>query len=175
MEVRKINAEQDSKAFRELRLEALQDSPTAFGSDYEREASFPPEKFNRGLKPDDEFREAFVLGAWSEEDELIGMAGFHVPNRLKTRHKAWIWGMFVVPEQRGQGVGRKLLQSLLDEAKQVEGLEQVHLTVITANEGARRLYENLGFVEYGCEPASIKVDGVNYDECFMVTRVEDLS
>ena len=55
MEIRKI-IEEDSDAYRALRLEALLDSPTAFGSDHEREAAFDREQFNRGLNPDGETR-----------------------------------------------------------------------------------------------------------------------
>lgn len=173
MEIRKITGE-DLEAFRELRLEALRDSPAAFCSDYEREAAVSAEKFNRGLKPGDDFREAFVLGAWNASNDLIGMAGFHVPDRLKTRHKAWIWGMYVKANHRGQGAGESLLRAIFKEAKQIEGLEQILLSAITFSDIARRLYQRVGFVEYGREPNSLKVDGVNYDEVLMILKIGDL-
>ena len=50
-------------------------------------------------------------------------------------------------------------------------MEQIHLTVVATNEGAKRLYEAFGFVEYGREPASLKVDGVNYDESFLCLKL----
>lgn len=172
MKIRKLTPD-DHKAFRRLRLEALRDSPAAFGSDYEREAAFSPEKFCRGLQPDGENREAFVLGAWTEDNgDLIGMAGFYSPRREKTKHKAWIWGMYVAPGNRGQGAGKELLTATLDRAKDLDNLEQIHLSVVATNEGARNLYEAFGFIEYGREPSSLKVNGVNYDECFLCLKLK---
>jgi len=36
---------------------------------------------------------------------LIGMIGFVREQRNKLRHKGNIWGMYVVPEARGEGIG----------------------------------------------------------------------
>lgn len=56
---------------------------------------------------------------------------------------AWIAGLGVVPEARRTGVGRRVMESLLDDAA---GLD-VTLEVIESNEPALRLYEALGFEE----------------------------
>ena len=39
--------------------------------------------------------------------------------------------------------------------------------MVSDNEPARRLYERLGFVEYGVEKSSLKQDGRYYDEILM--------
>jgi len=54
--------------------------------------------------------------------------------------RGWIGGIAVVPEQRRNGVGRALMEAVLELAPPT-----VLLEVIEANEPAIRLYESLGF------------------------------
>jgi len=49
----------------------------------------------------------------------------------------------------------------------------VQLTVVSENEAARRLYNALGFVEYGCERRALKQDGRYYDEVLMVNFLDE--
>ena len=53
----------------------------------------------------------------------------------------------VLEEARGQGVGKFLLRSLLDLAKQ-KNQHHVGIMVINGNERARKTYESLGFKPY---------------------------
>jgi len=55
-------------------------------------------------------------------------------------NRAWIGGIAVVPEQRRHGVGRALMEAVLELAPPT-----VLLEVIEANEPAIKLYESLGF------------------------------
>lgn len=52
--------------------------------------------------------------------------------------------MYVAPSVRGRGVGRALLRTLLDHARDA-GLTRVQLETGTAQPGARALYEGEGF------------------------------
>jgi GNAT superfamily N-acetyltransferase len=56
----------------------------------------------------------------------------------------WIGGMGVVPDHRRRGIGVLLMRDVLDAARGL-GLRRVTLEVLEQNEGARRLYERLGF------------------------------
>jgi ribosomal-protein-alanine N-acetyltransferase len=51
----------------------------------------------------------------------------------------------VAPGAQGQGLGRRVLDHLLDHARQ-DGCRRIHLEVRADNHGAIRLYENAGFV-----------------------------
>lgn len=53
----------------------------------------------------------------------------------------------VVPEARGQGVGKTLLKSLLKLGRE-QGRSHVGITVINGNDRARKAYESLGFKPY---------------------------
>lgn len=50
------------------------------------------------------------------------------------------------PDARGQGLGSRLLESLIQVAKK-QGHRRLSLAVEHTNTGARRLYERLGFTE----------------------------
>ena len=113
----------------------------------------------------------WVLGAFAEE-ELVGMAGLHRSTRLKMRHKAEIWGMFVAPEQQGLGLGRTLLEAVIELARSTPGIEQLLLTVAAYNEPAKKLYESLGFEAWGLEPRAVKYAGQYYDDVQMCLMLE---
>jgi ribosomal protein S18 acetylase RimI-like enzyme len=58
--------------------------------------------------------------------------------------EGWIGGMGVVPHHRREGVGEALMRAVLEEARG-QGVQRVRLEVIQHNDGARLLYEKLGF------------------------------
>ena len=57
--------------------------------------------------------------------------------------------MYVLPDQRGSGLGRKLLSQLIDEAREI-GYEKVLLDSAVYMKAAHALYRSMGFtyVEY---------------------------
>ncbi len=56
-----------------------------------------------------------------------------------------VFDLYVPPEKRRCGLGRMLMKSILDVARQ-QGYEYIQLHVASGNHGARRIYEELGFV-----------------------------
>ena len=52
--------------------------------------------------------------------------------------------LYVRPDSRGEGVGRALVEALVEETRR-DGFESLRLGVAPYHEGARRLYESLGF------------------------------
>lgn len=60
--------------------------------------------------------------------------------------RSWIGGLGVNVSHRRQGVGRRLMQAVMDDSWR-RGLEQVMLEVIESNEPARAMYRSLGFRE----------------------------
>jgi len=148
----------DAAQYREIRLEGLKCSPEAFGSTYETESVQPLSSFSKRLGG------SAVFGAFRGA-ELLGIAGFAVRNGLKEAHKGLLWGMYVRPDARKAGVGRRLVEAVIDFARQ--RVELLQLSVVSDNEQARRLYAHLGFVEYGVEKNSLKQHGRYYDEILM--------
>jgi ribosomal protein S18 acetylase RimI-like enzyme len=101
---------------------------------------------------------------------LVGMAGFQRGNGPKRRHKGMVWGVYVTPAKRGQGVGRKLLQEVLGRAAKVGGLEQIMISVTTTQEAAVALYRSLGFESFGREPNALKIGESYVGEEHMILR-----
>jgi RimJ/RimL family protein N-acetyltransferase len=115
---------------------------------------------------------SFVVGACAE-GEIVATAGYFRRSEAKTRHKGRVWGVFVAPAFRSAGLGRAVLKKVIAEARAIDGLEQLDLTVAVTQLAARRLYESLGFVVYGCEPHALKIGDEYVDEDLMVLSLLD--
>jgi ribosomal protein S18 acetylase RimI-like enzyme len=113
-----------------------------------------------------------IFGAFLE-GTLAGVAGYFTHEGSKQAHKGVLWGMYVRPTARSSGLGRRLIEAVLDHAR--ERVEAIQLTVVSENEGARRLYSTLGFVEYGLEKRALKQNGRYYDEVLMVRFLQNLN
>jgi ribosomal protein S18 acetylase RimI-like enzyme len=152
-------------AFWKLRLEALKNHPEAFGSSYEEQVHTPMSEVESRIneEPDN-----YILGAFTEAGELVGMAGFRREQGMKVRHKGMVWGVYVSSTHRGQGIAKMLMQEILRRGKEIEGLRLIQLTVVTANTAAAAWYKGLGFVSYGLEKEALMVQGKAYDEEMMV-------
>jgi len=78
---------------------------------------------------------------WVAEDEGVVsgtvMAGYD-------GHRGWIYSMAVTPDQRGQGLGSRLLDHALSALKE-RGCVKVNLQILESNEAVRRFYEANGF------------------------------
>ncbi|RCJ30474.1 acetyltransferase [Nostoc punctiforme NIES-2108] len=154
---------QDIVVYRDLRLFSLRESPTAFGSSYEQESCFSLSDFAARLCLDDDSVNG-IFGAFSDGDKLIGMLGFSRENRLKRVHIGSLWSMYVLPENRGRGVGAALLDEALSHARRLDGLRQIVLTVTTNNLAASSLYSSRGFERFGLERDALFIDGRYFDE-----------
>lgn len=168
MTIRRLTPD-DAAAFQALRLSALQDAPTAFGSSYEEEKDFPVAMIEGRLAfhPD-----RGVFGAFVER-ELVGLVALGRDNKKKLEHKALIWGLYVSPSARGKGLGRRLLLQALALAKSVSGISQANLSVNARNAHAIQLYESLGFKSFGQEPSALIIDGEHHDEMHMCLRLTE--
>lgn len=167
MKIRVLNAS-DAQVYQEVRLSALKLNPEAFGSTYEREVKFSRDSIAERLEPG---KDRFVLGAFNDKGTLVGIVTFMRETSLKTSHKGNVYGMYVAPDARGQGLGKSLLVELIKRAKTFEGLEQIHLTVISVNHSAKKLYKSLGFEVYGVEKNALKFNGAYFDEDLMVLHI----
>lgn len=149
----------DWPSFKALRLEALLMHPEAFGSSYEEEAILSGDAFEKN------FNKSNIFGAFQEK-QLVGCAGFFIHNPSKMTHRGVVFSMYIKPEYRSLGIGDALLKAVIAHAKKV--VMQLHLTVVTTNQSALRLYEKNGFRIYGTEPRSLKIGDQFYDEHMMV-------
>lgn len=114
----------------------------------------------------------FVVGAFDGET-LVGVAGFFREERIKTHHKGGVWGVYVTPRFRGQGVARQMMSTLLERLRSYKGLDHVVLHVTSDQIAARTLYESLGFQVFGHEPRAFKIGEEYIDQDQMLLRLAD--
>ncbi len=153
----------DLDRFREIRLRALVAHPGAFGTTAEEEAAKPISQLAELLS-------VHAIFGGFDAATLVGIAAYRPYPNQKERHKATLWGMYVDPAARGQGLGAKLVDAVLEYAR--GKVIQVHLVVGAENEAARRLYESRGFTSYGLAPRALKVGDRLLDEHLMVCRLD---
>lgn len=158
----------DAEQFRELRLDALQDSPIAFPVDYGVNVNHPMSFWEDRLKTD----ETGIIFFAKHENGLIGMTGIRRGESPKTRHSATIWGVYVRPEWRGLRIADSLIDACIGWAKSHE-VKIVKLGVTAASTSAVRCYQRCGFIIYGTEPRGIFYNGQYYDGYLMYRSLDN--
>ncbi len=98
-------------------------------------------------------------------DAVIGWCDVLRQPRPALRH-CGVLGLGVLSPYRGQGIGKALLGTTLNAAKE-RGLTRIELFVRTDNDRAIKLYEKFGFVVEGVLRQHMLVGGVHRDSYLM--------
>lgn len=78
-------------------------------------------------------------------DPPLGLALFHLrPSLWSKANDVYLEELYVVPDHRGLGIGRKLLNAAIDAAREA-GADHFELTTGETDTEARNLYESSGF------------------------------
>ncbi len=149
----------DVSAYRHIRLQMLNNHPEAYADSYKETKrqgdDFFLHRINNG-----------AIFAAFDKNEIVATTGFFVPKGEQLQHKSMIWGVYVKPEFRGQGISYDLLQEILTHLP--ESISLVQLCVVEGNEAAENTYVKAGFEPWGLEEKAICVDGRFYNEKHMV-------
>ena len=101
---------------------------------------------------------------------IVGSAGVTaVGGRRKVAHRAR-FGISILTEHWGMGIGRVLMEASIDCARQA-GYTQLELEVVADNQRAVSLYRRAGFEEYGRNPRGYRSAAAGYQE-LVYMRVE---
>ncbi len=136
LQIRRLTTS-DAALYREIRLEALQRNPEAFGSTFEKESPQPLSWFEAALD------RAAIFGAFLD-GTLAGIAAYGVHESAKQAHKALLWSMYVRPTARNAGLGKRLVGAVLDHAR--GRVEQLRLSPLGTTESGQR-YTHTGFTQ----------------------------
>jgi RimJ/RimL family protein N-acetyltransferase len=152
--------------YKELRLRGLRDHPGAFVETPEAFETRSVGAIAERMR-ESQAHGGFTLIARDTQRGLIGTASLGVGSTPKEAHRGVVWGVYVVPEARRMGVGGLLLNDLIDRASRTNGLRNLTLTVASANQPALRLYQSLGFTEFGFDRDALYVNGEFVSEILM--------
>jgi ribosomal protein S18 acetylase RimI-like enzyme len=134
--------------FKSVRLRALQDSPSAFGSTYAREAQLTgADWIERTVRWNGERGAGFLAVDTDDNDgSACGIAGIFLDQDDRTR--AHLVSMWSAPTHRQRGIGRLLVNEIIAWARG-RGARTLLLMVTSSNEPAISFYQRLGFTRTG--------------------------
>ncbi|MFJ7288767.1 GNAT family N-acetyltransferase [Curtobacterium sp. NPDC098951] len=147
--LRRVTAD-DWETWRPVRLAALADAPTAFGSTLADWADAREDRWRTRLS----IPGALDLLAHAEDGTAVGMASGVQGDDPGT---AELISMWVDPAARGRGVAAALIRAVATWAARA-GAHTLELSVMPDNAGARRAYEHCGFRAVD-EPGDALPDG----------------
>ena len=130
---------------RDVRLQALLDSPHAFGSSYEMEAKRSNCEWQQLIET------ALASGknhVYLAESDCMVCGLVWCKLSVMDTGLAEIFQMWVNPKHRGMGVGEKLLQAAIDCARN-HRMERISLEVTANNYAAEVFYQSQGFQRVG--------------------------
>jgi len=159
--------EEDFDAYIALRQQALRECPLSFSASAEDDFASSHDSLRQqlALAPDWVIFGAFDRGA------LAGSVGLFRQRRVKTAHRAQIWGMYVAPAYREHGFGARLLDAAIARARALPGIAWIDLDVTTAASAARRPYERAGFQVWGTRRDALRLEGHAVEEHHMSLQI----
>jgi ribosomal protein S18 acetylase RimI-like enzyme len=171
----------DAERYMRLRLRMLNAAPWAFRASPEDDEALDLAHLAKMLAA--ERYATFAIEAPNPIDSEAGLHEAHAHSVLvaaasitrakqhKFAHRATIWGVFVEPAHRGKGLGRAVMTAAIALARTWPGVDFIDLGVSENSPEAQRLYESLGFEQWGREPEAIEHERRRYDEIYMTLRL----
>lgn len=128
----------DWETERDLRLAALTEAPSAFGSTLADALVFTEADWRARMARQVRF------AAWLD-GVAVGTAGFAIGFDPFPSDAALVVGVWVVPDARGRGAGDALLDAVVGAVPAETGLRRILLCVLATNGPAASLYRRHGF------------------------------
>lgn len=129
----------DWRALKTIRLEALRDTPIAYGSSLDAAESFPDSRWQIMAAEHGYF-------LVERAGETIGLVAGGLHDERPGEH--WLYGLYVTPRARGGAVATMLVDAVTVWGKS-DGARSLYLDVTTSLARARAFYEKVGFRSTG--------------------------
>lgn len=144
VEIRRIRAD-EGPTLMQVRLLSLLDAPYAFAGTYADTIQNPAELWTERAAAASVGGSTAIFLAFAGSD-VVGVAGAFQPDGEPLARR--IYGVWVEPALRGQGLGGRLVETVLAWSD-AAGAEHTELWVNESNIPAMRLYDSLGFRDGG--------------------------
>lgn len=102
--------------------------------------------------------------------EIIGVSDVRMQPRIASH--VGTFGISIAKNFRGKGIGKKLIQVVMEECKKLNGIKILELECFANNPVAPNLYRSCGFKEYGRLPKGVSHKGKFVDDIFMYYEVK---
>lgn len=156
----------DLNEIKGLMLQALQTDPKAFSSDYSDYANNSNEWWNNYLFGYLYKHNAKMLIA-QNDNKLVGMIGVLYDKKKRRKHVASIVWFFVESNFRKEGIGKRLLTSMIEDIKMVPYIKKINLLVNAPQEKAISIYKSFGFKISGTLRQELLINDEFIDEHIM--------
>lgn len=166
MSLLRLLTSEDSQAFQQLRIKAVEVDGPAFLSDIETERAKTLQRFTNELTFAQLLPPFGYYGLFNYQ-QLIGFVQLGTTGLPKQQHIGYLYNLFIDPKYRGQGQATLLCQTILQTARE-QGLERIFAVCLASNRPAYQLYTKLGFSQCGRRPQSVKWQNVYDDEVELV-------
>ena len=102
---------------------------------------------------------------------IIGTIGLNVSVNPRVRHCASL-GIMVHKDYQGMGIGKKLMETIIDLADNWLMLKRIELGVFVDNDRAIKLYKSFGFEVEGTKRCAAIRNG-KYEDEFIMSRIRN--
>ncbi|MDB5490300.1 MAG: family N-acetyltransferase [Micavibrio sp.] len=138
--IRQLKPE-DWVVFKAIRLKALLTDPSVFSSDYQKEKLITDTGWREWL----EDRRNAVFGIF-DGDRPVGMTGIMIDREDASGKGAKLWGSWLEPSIRGQGLSVMMYEARIDWARNHPVVEKVYVSHRESNLRSRNSNQKHGFV-----------------------------
>jgi ribosomal protein S18 acetylase RimI-like enzyme len=154
----------NAMVFKEIRLRALEDAPSAFSSTCAKEAQLSDADWiERAAQWSGQQSVAYLA---LDKANACGIAGAFLDHDDVTR--AHLVSMWVAPGHRRLGVGATLVNAIVEWAR-TQSVGELELLVTSNNDGAIKFYQSLGFVLTGI--TTPHVNDLTLSDCEMIRTI----
>jgi RimJ/RimL family protein N-acetyltransferase len=135
-----------------------------------------PEEFNKTIMQQrnsiekilENERETIIVAEVNRK--VVGWLEFESQTRKKISHTG-SFGIMIHKDYRGMGIGRMLVNELLNWAEKNPLIEKVSLGVFSTNQRAIALYKSMGFVEEGRKIKEVKMNENEYVDDILMYKL----
>ena len=149
--------------YKKIRLEALINSPDSFLSNFQLEQNFSTQDWIEKLNHN------YIFGYFID-NQIVACVGLNLETNPKTKHTATLFGMYILPNNRGKNIANELLNHVKKIAKD-HGVSQLYLGCNAENIIAVKFYKKSGFKIYGTKPNFVKINDKFYDDLLMMVEL----
>jgi RimJ/RimL family protein N-acetyltransferase len=107
----------------------------------------------------------------TEDGRIVGYAELKGDEFRAGLHRCEL-GIGIERPYRRRGLGRQLLETVIELARASTTIEWIDLFVFGHNVAARALYRNMGFKEAGTVTDRFRIDGRSIDDVIMSLRIK---